>query len=142
MSETGPSLKEAIGAIEAGERYGCIPPVEDANERLKAVAEFITENQSRLDMGNWFGPGDEADAPEADFTKIAHTCGTTACIAGWAILLAGDDGKALLRAIDGQYADAPEAAAGFILLGAEAEEYFYDPDWAALEFLQGVLEKG
>jgi hypothetical protein len=142
MSETGPSLKEAISAIEAGERYWGISPIEDANERLKAVAEFITENQSRLDMGHWLGPGDEADAPDADFTKIAHTCGTTACIAGWAILLAGDDGKALLRAIDGQYADEAEAAAGFILLGHKASDHFYDEDDEALEFLQGVLEEG
>jgi len=142
MPKTSPSLQEAIRALEAGTTFGDIPPVKDADKRLREVAELVVKDHEKLDMGCWFGCSNEPREPSADFAKIAHTCGTTACIAGWALLLAGDDGKALLLALNNQHIDEPEDVAGFILLGGEAANHFYDEDDEALEFLQGVLEKG
>jgi len=141
MDPSRPSVKEAVVALRAGEKFWKIPPVRDAEERLRHVAKLVVEDHEKLDMDVWFGTRTGAREPDADFSKIAHTCGTTACVAGWAILLAGEDGKALLEAIQEQDEPDAEEYAGRILLGEEAREHFFDADDEALEYLQSVLEE-
>jgi hypothetical protein len=42
-------------------------------EKLHQIKDSILQNPSQFDMGNWFGFSDSS------------SCGTVACIAGWAI---------------------------------------------------------
>jgi hypothetical protein len=62
-----------------------------------------------------------------------HTCDTTHCIAGWAVHLAGDEGKAL-EAKHGTH------LAGLSLLGPEAAEHFYEDNEAATAWLRAKLD--
>jgi hypothetical protein len=61
-----------------------------------------------------------------------HTCETTHCIAGWAVHLAGEEGKALEVKHDTHLA-------GLSLLGHEAAAHFYDNNEAATAWLQAKL---
>jgi len=90
-----------------------LPIAADAAERLKAVAATALQPDA-LEMESW------------------HTCGTTHCIAGWAIHLAGELGR-LMESMMG--AD----LAGLLLLGTEAHQHFYDSNEKALEYLRGVV---
>jgi uncharacterized protein YjbI with pentapeptide repeats len=90
-----------------------LPIAADAAERLKAVAATALQPDA-LEMESW------------------HTCGTTHCIAGWAIHLAGEPGQ-LMELMMG--AD----LAGLLLLGTEAHQHFYDSNEKALEYLRGVV---
>ena len=62
-----------------------------------------------------------------------HTCDTTHCIAGWAVRLAGDEGKALEEKFG-------TANAGLALLGTEAASHFYDTQEKGRAWLQSKLE--
>ncbi len=96
--------------------YGALglPIVEDAKERLKAVAVAALADDDALDMTDW------------------HTCETTHCIAGWAIHQAGELGETLER-------DLGPANAGLMLLGVEAHSHFFDNDDKARDWLQSVI---
>ncbi len=88
--------------------------VEDAKERLKAVAVAALADDDALDMTDW------------------HTCETTHCIAGWAIHQAGELGETLER-------DLGPANAGLMLLGVEAHSHFFDGNDKARDWLQSVI---
>jgi hypothetical protein len=62
-----------------------------------------------------------------------HTCETTHCIAGWAVHLAGDEGKALEEK-HGSY------LAGLALLGSEAAAHFFNNNEAATAWLRAKLD--
>ena len=91
-----------------------LPDAQTIKDRLTAVALNALASESALNMGTW------------------HTCETTHCMAGWAITLAGDEGKKL----ESKYG--PHAA-GTILLGVEVSDWFYLSNDAAREKLQAVL---
>jgi hypothetical protein len=63
--------------------------------RCRQVAEAIRTEPQRFRMNTVFGCtsadedeyGDEVNLPLADWVKKAQSCGTTACIAGWALAL-------------------------------------------------------
>ena len=87
---------------------------EQAAPRIAAVARAALQADA-LHMGAW------------------HTCDTTHCIAGWAVHLAGDEGKAL-EAKHGTH------LAGLSLLGPEAAEHFYEDNEAATAWLRAKLD--
>jgi hypothetical protein len=87
---------------------------EQAAPRIIAVAKAALEPNA-LKMAYW------------------HTCETTHCIAGWAIHLAGEEGKALADKFN------PHIA-GLSLLGPEAALHFYDIDETATAWLKSKLE--
>ena len=93
-----------------------LPIAADAADRLKAVAQAALQPDA-LEMSNW------------------HTCGTTHCIAGWAIHLAGEPGR-VMESMMG-----PELA-GLLLLGTDAHSHFHDSNQKALEYLRGVVADG
>jgi hypothetical protein len=88
----------------------------DAADRLKAVAQAALQPDA-LEMSDW------------------HTCGTTHCIAGWAIHQAGEPGR-LMESMMG-----PEVA-GLLLLGTDAHQHFHDSNEKAMEYLRGVVADG
>jgi hypothetical protein len=71
--------------------------------------------------------------PGALNMDIWHTSETTHSIAGWAIYLAGEKGKALADRFD-------PYIAGLSLLGPEAALHFYDTDENATAWLKSKLE--
>ncbi len=87
---------------------------EQAAPRITAVAKAALQAEA-LNMNTW------------------HTCETTHCIAGWAVHLAGDEGKAL-EAKHGPY------LAGLSLLGPEAAAHFYDNNEDATAWLRAKLD--
>jgi len=87
---------------------------DDAPQRLQAVARAALASDHALEMDVW------------------HTCGTTHCIAGWAIHQAG----ALGRLLEQMYG---AEIAGLMLLGTEAHRFFYAGNNQAREFLRTVL---
>jgi hypothetical protein len=103
----GANLREAKTDFE-------IATPEQAAPRIIAVAKAALEPNA-LKMAYW------------------HTCETTHCIAGWAIHLAGEEGKALADKFN------PHIA-GLSLLGPEAALHFYDIDETATAWLKSKLE--
>jgi hypothetical protein len=93
-----------------------LPIATDAADRLKAVAQAALQPDA-LEMSSW------------------HTCGTTHCIAGWAIHLAGEPGR-LMESMMGA------EVAGLLLLGADAHGHFHDSNEKAMEYLRGVVADG
>lgn len=89
-----------------------LPIAEDAPQRLKAVAAQVLANPSGLDMQSWHGG-----------------CGTTHCLAGWAIHQAGPLGE-VLQELQGP------AFAGRLLLGHQAADRFYKSNEEVLEWLR------
>ena len=87
---------------------------EDAADRLRAVACVALASDDALRMDAW------------------HSCGTSHCIAGWAIHQAGEVGRLL-------EASAGAEVAGLMLLGTEAHSHFFDDNEKAREYLQSVL---
>lgn len=87
---------------------------EDAQQRLKAVAAEVLANPDSLDMRSWHGD-----------------CGTTHCLAGWAIHQAGPLGK-ILEGLHGP------AIAGRLLLGHEAADQFCKSDEEVLDWLETI----
>jgi hypothetical protein len=122
----GANFKGAIltGAILTGANFAGanftsakgLPIAADASDRLKAVAAAALQPDA-LNMSDW------------------HTCGTTHCIAGWAIHLAGEPGR-LMESMMG-----PELA-GLLLLGTEAHQHFHDSNEKAVKYLRGVVADG
>jgi hypothetical protein len=88
---------------------------EEAAPRIRAVAQAALETPDALNMGDW------------------HTCETTHCIAGWAVHLAGDEGKALEEKFG-------TANAGLVLLGSEAASHFYDTQEKGRAWLLSKME--
>ena len=86
-----------------------------AEERLKEVALVALATPGALDMTRF------------------HVCDTTHCIAGWAITLAGKEGRDLEEKFGTD-------VAGTILLGANASSMFYLSDDEARVRLRRVLE--
>src|ERR1700694_1182371 len=80
-----------------------LPDAETARQRLIEVAKHALV-PGALDMGIWHNE--------------SGGCGTSHCIAGWAVHLAGAEGYALEK-------DVSQPAAGNILLGADASRLFY-----------------
>jgi len=89
---------------------------------LRKIKKHILEEPNRLNMRTW---GRHFDPPYRP--KSFPVCGTTACIAGWAVVLKATTGtsvtnKLLLNAyIDGQKA--------LELDSAQADRLFYLQDW-------------
>jgi hypothetical protein len=65
-----------LDGADLGVSYGDVPIVEGLDAQ---ILERIESGQGKLDMGNW------------------HTCETTHCRAGWAVVLAGEAGRDLER---------------------------------------------
>jgi hypothetical protein len=98
-----------------------VADAETAARRLKAIAEVATADHDALKMNKWH-------------------CGTSHCIAGWAVHLEGEAGYALekeVAKIVGE--DRKTLAAGNILLGIEASRLFFLSDDAARSALHQVL---
>ncbi len=92
-----------------------VPVVDDHDRRLRELAQVVLASPDHLQMESWHSD-----------------CGTSHCIAGWAIRLAGEEGARLAALND------PEIA-GYILLGPEAHGYFYSKKEHAIAWLQSVL---
>ncbi len=90
-----------------------LPAPEIAASRLRDVAAEALLTPQALDMSDW------------------HKCGTTHCIAGWAIHLAGPDGYRLEKEVG-------PAAAGVILLGLDAAHMFHTSTSNARAWLANV----
>jgi hypothetical protein len=91
-----------------------LPIAADAQQRLCAVASHVLAHPKILQMGGWHSE-----------------CGTTHCLAGWAIHQAGPLGE-VLENLHGPH------MAGLLLLGVDAAEHFYDGTDEAIEWLQSV----
>ena len=91
-----------------------LPIAADAQQRLRAVASHVLAHPKILQMGGWHSE-----------------CGTTHCLAGWAIHQAGPLGE-VLENLHGPH------MAGLLLLGVDAAEHFYDGTDEAIEWLQSV----
>ena len=89
-----------------------------AKQRLINVAKHALAEPRRLKMDVWHSE--------------SGGCGTSHCIAGWAVHLEGDAGYALEREVG-------PAAAGILLLGVEASKLFFLDDDDARTALHGVL---
>lgn len=100
----GANLRGAMG----------LPIAEDAPARLQAVAVAVLAQPAVLQMGSWHSE-----------------CGTTHCLAGWAIHQAGPVG-AVLERLHGP------SLAGLMLLGTEAARHFHDSNEAALDWLRSI----
>ena len=94
-----------------------LPIVSDSQQRLRAVASEVLAFPNGLQMEAWHGD-----------------CGTTHCLAGWAIHHAGPIGK-VLEQLHGPY------MAGLLLLGVDAAEHFYDSKDDAIAWLQSVAQE-
>ncbi|WP_067891307.1 hypothetical protein [Nocardia vaccinii] len=104
----------------------------------RKVRDHIKAHPAEHAQENWFRAGD-------------HSCGTTACIAGWTAYF---DGAELIIGLDG-YVDhvetesgAGEHVADYALraLGLDRdegeEEFFYDDNAQALEYLDKLIADG
>ena len=94
-----------------------LPIAADAQQRLRAVASHVLAHPKILQMGGWHSE-----------------CGTTHCLAGWAIHQAGPLGE-VLENLHGPH------MAGLLLLGVDAAEHFYDENDDAIEWLQSVAQE-
>lgn len=96
-----------------------LPDAETAKARLEEVARHALADPANLDMRKWHNE--------------SGGCGTSHCISGWAVHLAGDDGYKLEREVQ-------QPTAGVILLGVEASKLFYLSNEAARSALHRVLD--
>jgi len=95
-----------------------LPSREIAEERIRKIAATVAAEPDRLHMGDWH-------------------CGTSHCIAGWAVHQEGAEGYALERELGGEGVGTRDA--GLLLLGLEAAGKFYLNNDAALEWLKSKL---
>ena len=109
---SGAKLRGAILSDAKG-----LPIAADHLQRLRAVASEVLSNPQNLHMTNWH-----------------NECGTTHCLAGWAIHQAGPLGE-VLEKLHGPH------MAGLLLLGVDAAEHFYDKKDDAIEWLQSVAQE-
>jgi hypothetical protein len=108
------------GANLSGADLRCangLPIAADAKQRLRAVASHVLAHPQILQMKSWHSE-----------------CGTTHCLAGWAIHQAGTLGE-VLEKLHGPH------VAGLLLLGVDAAEHFYDGTDEAIEWLQSVAQE-
>ena len=98
--------------------YGAegLPIVADAPARLQVVAAQVLSNPNCLRMESWHGD-----------------CGTSHCLAGWAIHQAGPIGATLER-LHGAH------LAGLLLLGHDAASRFYQSNDEVLQWLRSISE--
>jgi hypothetical protein len=94
-----------------------LPIASDSQERLKAVAQQVLDQPDHLDMTNWHSK-----------------CGTTHCLAGWAIQQAGPVGE-ILEKLHGSH------LAGLLLLGTEAANHFYDSKLDVIPWLASIAQQ-
>jgi hypothetical protein len=94
-----------------------LPIASDSQERLKAVAQQVLDQPDHLDMTNWHSK-----------------CGTTHCLAGWAIQQAGPVGE-ILEKLHGSH------LAGLLLLGTEAANHFYDSKLDVIPWLASIVQQ-
>jgi uncharacterized protein YjbI with pentapeptide repeats len=94
-----------------------LPIASDSQERLKAVAQQVLDQPDSLQMGDWHSK-----------------CGTTHCLAGWAIHQAGPIGE-ILEELHG-----PDLA-GLLLLGTEAAEHFYESNFDVVSWLGSIAQQ-
>jgi hypothetical protein len=94
-----------------------LPVASDFQERLKAVAQQVLGQPDCLNMDHWHSE-----------------CGTTHCLAGWAIQQAGPAGK-ILEKLHGPY------LAGLLLLGTEAANHFYDSKLDVINWLTFIQQE-
>lgn len=87
----------------------------EARARLLAVARAALASPDALDMGCWHNP-----------------CGTSQCLSGWSIHLAGEDGAKLEDEVG------PHMA-GAVLLGADVSLRFHDGTETTRAWLEGLL---
>jgi uncharacterized protein YjbI with pentapeptide repeats len=110
------SLREAdLREADLREAKG-LPITADAPSRLQAVAAQVLSNPDCLRMNLWHS-----------------NCGTTHCLAGWAIHQAGPIG-ATLEALHGAH------LAGLLLLGHDAAARFYQSNDEVLQWLRTISE--
>ena len=95
-----------------------LPIVADAPARLQAVAAQVLSNPDCLRMTCWHS-----------------NCGTSHCLAGWAIHQAGPIG-ATLEALHGAH------LAGLLLLGHDAAARFYQSNEQVIEWLRSISRDG
>ena len=95
-----------------------LPDADLARQRLEAVARIALADPANLNMGQWHSE--------------SGGCGTSHCIAGWAVHLEGEAGYALEKEVG-------QPAAGNLLLGVEASGLFYLSDDEARSRLHRVL---
>ncbi|MEE4144918.1 MAG: hypothetical protein V2I26_08970 [Halieaceae bacterium] len=96
--------------------------VPDHLQRLQQVAERVFRDPCHFAMESWedrSGPND---------------CNTTRCMAGWAVTLAGAQGKRLYELFNENW-----GVAGAVLLGVEAAEHFGDDNREAYWYLRQFL---
>jgi hypothetical protein len=94
-----------------------LPIASDSQERLKAVAQQVLDQPDHLDMTYWHSK-----------------CGTTHCLAGWAIQQAGPVGE-ILEKLHGSH------LAGLLLLGTEAANHFYDSKLHVIPWLASIVQQ-
>jgi hypothetical protein len=113
----GASLNDAnLGGANLNGAVG-LPIASDSQERLKAVAQQVLDQPDHLDMTNWHSK-----------------CGTTHCLAGWAIQQAGPVGE-ILEKLHGSH------LAGLLLLGTEAANHFYDSKLDVIPWLASIAHQ-
>ena len=113
---SGADLREAeLSGAELSGAKG-LPIAADAPSRLQAVAAQVLSNPDCLRMNLWHS-----------------NCGTTHCLAGWAIHQAGPIG-ATLEALHGAH------LAGLLLLGHDAAARFYQSNDEVLQWLRTISE--
>lgn len=95
--------------------------------------DYITSHPERHDQGWWLDLGDDADVSiqytDLDLDGAEGHCGTTACAAGWTVLLAGhtiSEGWKV-TALDDEHVHGV-AAQILGLTSGEAEALFFDAD--------------
>jgi uncharacterized protein YjbI with pentapeptide repeats len=107
------------GAVLRGADLSGAPKIENIHQKVYAAASA----EGALDMGTWHKNG---------------YCGTTHCRAGWVVVLAGEEGKALENRIG------TAAAASLIYLASDPAidkfPSFYASDTAALEDMKRMAE--
>jgi hypothetical protein len=109
--------------------------LEQQEANLPHVALWIVERDlDNFDMGNWHNAWNWSYQFPAGHPPVGkeafNECGTVHCIAGFAQVMAGEEG----------FSDWPEYA-GYYLLGAEAEGHFFDDNEEGLEFLKKVIAR-
>lgn len=91
---------------------------------LREVKQAILDNPSQFYMGNWFSQADQVGQP-------AGGCGTSACIAGWAIHL--KHGKKRLNETNRLFVQYEEAEVESFkvlrLSAARGRRLFYQSEW-------------
>lgn len=99
-----------------------LPDTETARARLIEVAKHALATPGALNMRSWHNE--------------SCGCGSTHCIAGWAVHLEGEQGYALEREVK-------QPTAGYILLGLEASRLFFlDNDKARSELHKVLADAG